>query len=194
MDASDDLLRRCQRGDQAALAELVRSYQDRIFRLASRVVSDAGLAEEATAQAFVKIWTHAGQWRGQASAGTWIYRIAVRAVLDVQRGQRRWWRRWSGSSPSGRSCSRLAVVDPRPTPAEQFQQRDERDRDGARIQEALRQLPEADRALVHLFYFEDRGLAEIESILGVPRANLKMRLARARQRLRTFLESDDGNP
>jgi RNA polymerase sigma-70 factor (ECF subfamily) len=183
LDESDDLLRRCSQGDQAALTELVRCYQERIFRLACRVTGDEALAEEATAQALLKIWTRAGQWRGQAKAGTWIYRLAVRTVLDVQRSQRRWWRRWAGPWP------RLAA-DSRPDPTHQAVQHEQQDAQAQRVQQALQQLSEADRALVHLFYFDNHSLAEIEAILGVPRANLKMRLLRARQRLRSLLESE----
>ena len=48
----------------------------------------------------------------------------------------------------------------------------------------------SDRALVHLYYYENRGLAEIEGILGVGRDALKMRLARARKRLRQLWRSE----
>lgn len=185
MDESDELLRRCQQGDQHALTELVRSFQDRIYRLAFGVTSDASLAEEAAAQALLKIWNKAGQWGGQAKASTWIYRLALRTILDVQRGQRRWWKRWSAP---GLSLFR----DGRPGPAEQLQQQDEQDERSRRIRKALSQLTDSDRALVHLYYFENKGLAELETILGVARANLKMRLARARQRLRSLLEGHDG--
>jgi RNA polymerase sigma-70 factor (ECF subfamily) len=182
LDESDELLRRCQQGDESALPVLVRLYQEQIFRLAWRVTGDAALAEEATAQAIVKIWSRAGQWRGQSRAGTWIYRLAVRTILDVQRSQRRWWRRLVPWSPS--------IPDRQPAPAEQVNRREQASEGSAQVQQAIEQLAESDRALVHLYYFEDRGLAEIEAILGVPRANLKMRLARARQRLRTILENE----
>lgn len=181
MDDCDQLLRRCQEGDESALSELVRSYQDRIFRLAFRVLSDPALAEEATAQALFKVWNNARQWQGRSSAGTWIYRLAVRTVLDVQRGQRRWWRRWAARWSGD-------VRDRRPGPAEQ---QDQADREN-QVQEALQQLPEADRALVHLHYFEHKSLVELEPIMNVSRDALKMRLARARQKLRAFLESPDG--
>ncbi|MBY0524199.1 MAG: RNA polymerase sigma factor [Gemmataceae bacterium] len=182
---SDELLRRCQQGDEAALSDLVRSYQDRLFRMACRVVTDTALAEEATAQAIFKIWTRAGQWRGKSSANTWIYRLAVRTILDVQRGQHRWWRRWTKAWP-------LSVADRRPEPVEALAQRDDEKQRSDQLHEALRQLSDSDRALVHLYYFENRGLAEIEAILGVARETLKMRLARARQRLRSLLEATDG--
>jgi RNA polymerase sigma-70 factor (ECF subfamily) len=181
---ADQLLRRCQQGDEGALADLVRLYQDRLFQLAYRALGDPALAQEAAADALLKVWSKAGQWRGEAGANTWIYQVAVRTVLDARRGRRRWWQRWSAPLPE-------AVADARPEPAEQLARGEHaRDRE-RRLHEALRQMPEEDRVLLHLYYFEDRGLAEIEAILGVGRATLKTRLARARQRLRAQLGDDD---
>jgi RNA polymerase sigma-70 factor (ECF subfamily) len=184
LDDGDELLRRCQQGDETALDALVRRYQDVIYRLAWRVLGDADLAQEATAAALVKIWERAGQWRGEASAGTWIYRLAVRTVLDTRRGRQRWWRRWSSPLPD-------AVADARPEPAEALAEGEQQDRRERRLREALAQLSPEDRALIHLYYFEEYGLAQIEAILNVPRATLKTRLARARQRLRDRLEKPD---
>lgn len=184
MDEGDELLRRCQKGDETALTELVRAFQDRVFRLAYRVSGDAAAAEEAAADVFVKVWQRAGQWRGEASAGTWIYRIAVRTVLDHERNRQRWWRRWAAAPPG-------VAADPRPGPAQLAVEREEQRNGTLRLHEVLAQLPEADRVLVHLYYFEDRKLAEIEPILGAPRDVLKMRLARARQKLRKLLGTSD---
>jgi RNA polymerase sigma-70 factor (ECF subfamily) len=180
---ADQLLRRCQQGDESALAELVRLYQDRLFQLAYRALGDAALAQEAAADALIKVWSKAGQWRGDAAANTWIYQVAVRTVLDARRSRRRWWERWSGP-PSE------AVTDDRPEPPEQLARGEQERKQGQRLHAALRQLSEEDRVLLHLYYFEDRGLAEIAAILGVGRATLKTRLARARQRLRAQLGDD----
>src|SRR5262245_13474326 len=180
LDDDDNLLRRCQQGDDSALAELVRRFQDRVFRLAYRVTGDAAAAEEAAADVFVKVWRRAGQWRGESSAGTWIYRIAVRTVLDHERGRHRWWRRWATALPG-------FVADPRPDPARLAADREHQRNGVLWLQEALGELPEADRVLVHLHYFEDRKLADLEPILGASRDALKMRLARARQKLRDLL-------
>src|SRR4051812_47788780 len=110
-EEADQLLRRCQQGDETALDELVHLYQDRVFQLAVRALGDPALAQEATADALLKVWTKAGQWRGDAGAATWIYQVAVRTVLDARRSRRRWWQRWAGPSPD-------AVADGRPEPAE----------------------------------------------------------------------------
>jgi RNA polymerase sigma-70 factor (ECF subfamily) len=178
------LLRLCQQGDEAALSELVRRYQDRVFRLACRMLGDASLAEEAATRTFVKVWAKCGTWRGEAAVATWLYRLAVRTALDVRRGQRRWWRRLVAAPPP-------TLADPRADVAGAVAADDERGAVARRLQAALRELSEADRALVHLFYFEQRSLAEIAEILGVSADALKMRLARARKRLRTILDSSD---
>lgn len=179
-ERDDELLRRCQQGNKASLDELVRRYQQRIFHLACRVLGDAALAEEATAQTLFKIWNRCGQWRGQSAAGTWIYQIAVRTVLDVQRSHGRWWRRWGRPVPA-------EVQDSRPGPEQEASRREQSRQREQRVQAALQQLPETDRVLVHLYYFEEQTLGEIETVLGVPKANLKMRLARARHKLRSLL-------
>ncbi len=177
------LLRLCQQGDEAALSELVRRYQAPVFRLSWRMLGDASLAEEAASRTFVKLWTKCGGWRGESAVSTWLYRLAVRASLDVQRGQRRWWRRFVSALPE-------SVADPQADVAGAAAERDERAAVARRLRQALDELPEADRALVHLYYFEQRGLAEIAEILDSSADALKMRLARARKRLRLILGPD----
>src|SRR5687767_13150096 len=78
----DELLRRCCEGDSDALTALVNLFQDRLFHLACRVLEDPARAEEAVLDAFLKVWDRCGQWRGEASAGTWIYQVALRTFLD----------------------------------------------------------------------------------------------------------------
>lgn len=183
LDDADELLRRCQRGDKTALAGIVRLYEERIFRLAHRVVGDAALAEEATVEALAKIWIKAGQWRGEASAGTWIYQVALRTVLDFRRSWRRRWRLWL-SMPADHA-------DLGPGPEQKAIDAESRSLAARRIQEALGQLSPKDRALTHLYYFEQRSLAEIAVILDTTRDALKMRLARARRELRDLLQDCD---
>ena len=179
MDDADELLRRCQRGDASALAVIVRLYEEPIYRLAYRVMGNAVLAEEATVAALAKVWLRAGQWRGDARAGTWIYQLALRTVLDHHRSWRRRWRRWLAPPRD--------VPDPRPGPMEKMAEAEGRNLATRRIQEAFAQLSDTDRALAHLYYFEQRSLAEIAAILGSTRDALKTRLARVRQKLRDLL-------
>jgi RNA polymerase sigma-70 factor (ECF subfamily) len=184
LKADEDLLRQCQAGDEEALAQLVRRYEARVFRLACRVTGDAALAEEAVVESFARVWAKAKQWRGESRAGTWIYQVALRTTLDRRRSRWRWWRRWGSPVPA-------EVPDPRPRPEECVAAADDRERLARRLADAMRHLSDADRALVHLYYFERLELAEIAEVLAASRDALKMRLARARQRLRGLLKEYD---
>jgi RNA polymerase sigma-70 factor (ECF subfamily) len=178
-DESDELLRRCQGGDASALSRLIALYKDRLFRLSFRVLGDAVRAEEATADVLLKVWDRCRQWRGEAAAGTWIYRVALRTILDHAR------RRPSIAATADRA-------DDRPGPLGDLLEQERLRLLAERLWAALAQLSAADRALLHLYYFEDRALADLETILDAGRDALKMRLMRARQRLRPFLEGCDG--
>ncbi len=178
------MLRQCRQGDEDALAEIVRRYEQRVYRVAYRVAGDRALAEEATVEAFYKVWCKARQWRGQGSPEAWIYRIAVRTTLDLKRGRQRWWRR-------KRQASSLTDRDPTPEPPVALVSNEERTRIASELDRAIGSLREEDRTLVHLYYFEQRSLTEIATILDATGGALKMRLARARQRLRQVLEEVD---
>lgn len=186
--SDDELLQRCARADESALAELVHRYGDRIYGLAWRTTGDHAIAADAAANAFVKIWRRASQWNGESAASTWIYSLTYRCALDTLRAQRRWWRRFFAQpkplahTPDARQTSPQAFVEGQ----------DEQANLARRVGEAMAMLNESDRALVHLYYFENRSLAEIAAIMKLPAATLKMRLSRARQKLRPILD-DSGN-
>lgn len=177
------LLDRCAAGDQAALEELMRRWGTRLFRLAVRVLGDAASAEEAATEAWARVWFGCGGRRGDAAAGTWLLRVAYRAVLDRARLRRRWWRSLSPAA--------VGAADPLDDPAVQAAENERHARTVLRLERALAGLAPEDRAAVHLHYFEDRPLAEIAGILGITREALKMRLHRARAELKAALGNDD---
>lgn len=178
----EDLLRRCQRGDSMALGELIRCYQDRLYRVAFRVLRDPARAEDAVADAFTAIWSRCGSWRGEA-AETWIHRVAYRIVLDHARSRSRWWRLFGSAKQEPATAT--------PEPGSEFATRDQQAYRTARLEQALATLAPEDRMLVHLHYFEDQNLAAIAAVMQVSRDALKMRLSRARARLREALGECD---
>lgn len=181
-----ELLRRIQRGDEQALALLIRRYQRRLYHLTFRVCGDAVLAEEATVESFYKVWRKARQWRDETGPDAWICRIAVRTVLDLNRGRRRWRKR---SKLAGQQQERQHTPDLVQDVLEAERQQNLTDV----MEQAFRQLKAEDRALVHMYYYEDMKLREIAPVLEVSQDALKMRLARVRQKLKQILEdSGDG--
>jgi RNA polymerase sigma-70 factor (ECF subfamily) len=176
VDDANELLRRCQQRDESALAALIGQFGNRVYRLALRMLSDAGRAEEATADSFVKVWSAAKQWRGDADAATWIYRVAYRTIIDHRRKKRAKW-----LTPS------TELIDPKPGPVETAIDAEEIKKSGLRIQQAMSELSESDRAIVHLYYFEELSFGQICEIVETNREAIKTRLARARSRLRDLL-------
>lgn len=172
----DDLLRRCQRGDAAALSELIARHQDRLFRAACRVLRDPARAEDAVADAFAAVWARCRSWRGEATATTWIHQVAYRVVLNHARARRRWWRVFARPAPD-------LVADF----GDELANRDEQAHAARLLDMALAGLTPDERALVHMHYYEGQSLAEIGTVLGVTRDALKMRLSRTRERLRKAL-------
>ncbi len=181
----DQALRDCQRGDAAALERLVAHFQQPVMRLAWRMTGNASLAEEVAVEVFTKVWRKSGQWRGDATASTWIYQLTTRTTLDLLRGRRRWWRRmrWLAreENADGTNPSQLA------------ERRDQAALQTEVVALALSELSPEDRALVQLYYYEELPLADIESILGIKTDTLKMRLFRARKRLRETLQEHGWN-
>jgi RNA polymerase sigma-70 factor (ECF subfamily) len=180
----DELLRRCQRGDDAALTELVRRFEARLFRLAFRVLQDAARAEDATVDALATVWSRCRTWSGDAGASTWIQQVGLRVVLDHHRWRKRWWRFWEHGEIEEKQTEN---DNPAQLLAEQESQQSLADR----IAAALATLSAEDRALVHLHYFEGQSLAAIAVVLAVSRDALKMRLSRARKQLRLILGDAD---
>jgi RNA polymerase sigma-70 factor (ECF subfamily) len=181
---AESLLRRCQQGDEAALTELMRMYQERVFQFTLRVSSDSSMAEEATVDCFYRVWTKCRQKREGTNLESWIFRIALRAVLDVARKRQRWWKRLA-------TGSRTTEHDLQSGPLETLIESEKQQQLANDVAAAIETLKEEDRALVHLYYFEGRALADIAEILETSRDVLKMRLQRARKRLGTLLKAAD---
>src|SRR5688572_3020218 len=76
------LVEHAQAGDRAALNELVRRLIDDVYRLALRMTANRADAEDAAQEVMIKAVTHLGSFRGESSVRTWVYRIAVRHLLD----------------------------------------------------------------------------------------------------------------
>ena len=185
--SNEMLLELCKRQDQEALRVLFRRHEKPVYSLLYRMLSNHDDAEEALAEVFVKVWRAAGTFRGDAKFTTWLYRIASNTARDFLR-----------SRMTKREVSLEEVVVDEVQAAERCQTRgidpeqsaiDAEDR--ARILKAMRELSEEDRLLVSLYHFQELDYDEIAQIANVTPSNLKVKLFRARQRLRKLCAEQD---
>ena len=85
----EELVRRAQSGDAAALAQVVRAIQDDVFDLAMRMLGDPTDAGDASQEVLVRIVTKIGSFRGESKFTTWVYRLAANALLNFRGAMRR---------------------------------------------------------------------------------------------------------
>jgi len=85
----DGLVERARRGDVDAFERLYRLHAGRVYALCLRLAADPVVARELTQDTFVKAWEALPRFRADASLTTWLHRIAVNALLERRRGEKR---------------------------------------------------------------------------------------------------------
>ncbi len=178
-ESESDLITRAQQGDRDAFAELVRSHYPDVVQVIYRLCGDAGLAEDAAQETFIKAWQHlVASFRPGTSLTSWLYRIGVNAALDMLRRGR--------GAPV--DLMTVRAVDQAASPEEALYQK-ERSRS---VQAAILSLSEAGRAVLVLREYGGLSYSEIAAALDIPVGTVMSRLNYARCRLRELLVPEFG--
>jgi len=179
-------------GSEEAFAWLIARYHHPIYSLLARMVHDRGEAADLTQEVFVKVFRGVGSFHGESSLRTWIYRIALREASN----QRRWWMRHKqqeipmeleiADSGSGVPAKlKDTLVDSSESPFEMAVHAENK----ARVEAALRQVPEPFRTTLILRDIEGFVYEEVAEIQGVNLGTVKSRLVRGRACLKALLTS-----
>jgi RNA polymerase sigma factor (sigma-70 family) len=173
-----DLLTACAEGDEQALGALYDRFGTVAYRLALRILRDAGLAEDAVQEAFLTVWRQAGSFdRSRGKASTWILTLVHRRAVDLVRRQAR----FNALPDQLESIATQAVV------AESTDD-DAALREARReVQAALATLSTPEREVLDLAYWGGLTQSEIATALGIPSGTVKSRTFSALRRLREAL-------
>ena len=158
-------------GDASAFERLYRAHVARIHTLARRMTS-AEDADELTQDVFVRAWEKLSTFRGDSAFGTWLYRLAVNAIL----GRR---------ATMGRNRKRLGSGDEM---LEHMPSRAETPELTVDFESAIGRLPEGARQVFVLHDVEGYKHKEIAELLGITDGTSKAQLHRARLTLRQYVE------
>jgi len=169
-----NLVIRAQHGDRGAFGLLATEIADRYLAVARKILRDHDLADDATQQALVGIWTDLPQLREPERFEAWSYRLLVRACYAEGRKQRRW-------APN----LRLLPVDERLVD-DGLSSVVDRDQ----LERGFRRLSIDHRAVVVLHHYLDLTLDEVAETLGVPVGTVRSRLHHAMRGLRAALDAD----
>ena len=162
-DADAALVRRCRVGDTGAYGQLVARHDKRVYALVARVLGTGATADDVddvAQEVFVQAWRVLPKFRQEAQFSTWLYRIATNmAIKEWHRIKRR---AQTVSEEELPITVREALAEQSPGPADLAELKA---RDGA-LRTAIDRLPEKQRTVILLHYFEDYTCEDIGSLLG----------------------------
>lgn len=174
IDIDPAMVRQAARGDSRAHEIIYRAYSAAVYSLCLRFTRVPAHAEDLVQETFIEVMRSIGRFRGEASLGTWIRRIAVSKALMFLRSA--WtargqslddgWEDSAAAAGAGRMDSRDEIID---------------------LDAALATLPDVARAVVWLHDVEGFTHREIAEMMGRTESFSKSQLSRAYQKLRPLL-------
>jgi RNA polymerase sigma-70 factor (ECF subfamily) len=182
------LLDRLRARDEDAFEELIRRYGRQMHSVARRLMSGSDESEDAVQDALVSALQSIDRFHGQCQLSTWLYRITVNASLMACRKRKRFG--WVGIDDP-LSTSRNLVKRRQSCPQREDDQIDDRVMSAERISQlwtCIGLLPETYRRVLVLRYIDGLGIKRVADTLHTSSSNAKVRLHRARMRLRLSLQ------
>ena len=176
-----DLVAACKGGDEAAWSRLVQATYREVYTLCLRILRDPDDAADATQDAYVRAWRGLPGFRGDAQFTTWLYRVAANAAISKQRGRSR--RREHESGGDDEMLTQIAAPDSTEASAEARL-------DLRAVEAALATLPEHYRSVLVMKDVYGLSIQEVAGELKISETATKVRVHRARKRLKELIERD----
>ena len=178
------LIERARQGEDAAFGELVLLCRRRVFAAVARLIARREDVEDVAQDVFLRLYQSLGQLRTPEAFDFWLYRITTNAVYDYLRKR-----------PRAREIFISDLEDRQLEAAnvsacwQQLRDEQERLRITEHVDRLLSRLLPADRILLVLREVEGLTMRELSEVYGVREGAIKLRLSRARGRLRQVLNS-----
>ncbi len=190
--SDEDLIRGVLGGDESAFAQLYQRYRVPVYATAYRIIQDAEAAKDATQEIFIKLWRSLGSWKAdKARFTTWLYRLASNHAIDCWRSRR--------SRPEAtleRGEDEAARLTRESVLAEAFHSPYRELETGeriAQIRQCVSALPELQKKVFVLRYFQGLKLEEIAEMENCNLGTVKTSLFRATQTVRRRVPKSRGS-
>lgn len=156
------LIERTLSGDDDAFAEIVAAFSERLYALAVGVLRNGTAAEDVVQESFIKAYRNLSKFRRESSIYTWLYRITVNTAHNYIRKNVR-----DGSVDMEEVA--LVIADPSPNPVQTAAGNELADA----VNEVVKTLPERQREVFELHFFEHLTHREIGEALGITEGAVK---------------------
>jgi RNA polymerase sigma factor (sigma-70 family) len=171
-------IERVLKGDTQAYALLVECYKDLIFTICFRITKNAEDAEECAQDTFLKAFRNIQSFRQEAKFSTWLFRIAYNTAISKQRKVK-----VDHVSTDERTVQNVSFDD-----TDSGLSNLGGDQRKFFIQKAISELSGEDANLIHLYYYNELSLAEIQEVTQIEVSNIKVKLHRARKKMQGILQ------
>src|SRR6187200_3303399 len=176
----NEIISRVLKGEQNAYAELVNRYQAYVFTLVLRMIKSREDAEEVAQDVFIKAYRSLADFRGESKFSTWLYTIANTSSITFLRKKK-----LDIQSLDNENTFELADSVDSGFRANLVEQKSKQ----SMVNSAIAMLSPEDAEVITLFYKNEQSLQEIAQILKLEANTVKVRLHRARTRLKEKMET-----
>jgi RNA polymerase sigma factor (sigma-70 family) len=176
----NDIISRILQGDKQIYSEIVKRYQNFVFTITLRYTQNREDAEEVAQDVFIKAYKSLADFRGESKFSTWLYTIVTTTCLSFLRKKK-----LDTHSLDNEKVFELADNQDSGFKANQVETKSRQ----AMVNQAIRLLSPDDAKLITLFYKGEQSLEEIARIMDLEPNNVKVRLHRARGRLKEKMET-----
>lgn len=166
-----------EKTQRKAFEILVRQYSEPLYRQIRRMVLYHDDANDVMQNTFIKAWKGLSTFEGRSKLSSWLYRIAINEALDYIHHSH------NNTTIDGEGEGQNVAAH---LMADNYFEGDEAE---ARLQEAIHQLPDVQRTVFQLKYYEDMKYSEISKILGTSEGALKASYHIAVKKISSFLSS-----
>ena len=173
-----ELIEQTLAGDQSAYADLVKRHQRFVFTLAIRFAKNREDAEEIAQDCFIKAYRSLSSFQKQSKFSTWLYSIVYTTAMTTLRKKRI-------ATDSIDDEETFVQIENKPSGYDDNAENKSRT---FYVNQAIDQLLPDDAAIITLFYKGEQSLEEIAQTMGIEANTVKVKLFRARQRLKEKLE------
>ena len=161
-------------GDKPAFEQLMRRYNQRLFRIGMSMLASEADVEDAMQTAYINAWLHLTQFRRDSSFGTWLTRIMLNQCLEQKRKTQ---------------LIRTSIIQSdntmnTRTPGSELVNKEL----SSLLENAIQRLPEKYRLVFVMREVEDLSVRETSEVLDIGASNVKTRLNRAKAMLRDELQ------
>lgn len=162
---------------ERAFRELIQMYQKQVYGLIRKMVNNHDDADDLVQEVFTKVWSKIDTFNEESMLFTWIYRIAVNECLQFLRRKKRWSiLRWESSDASG--IDQLQRDGPTGDEIE------------SRLQKAIMKLPDQQRIVFHMKYYDDLKYSEMAAIMQRSEGSLKANYHHAVSKIEKYLNEN----